>query len=76
MPTLDQPVTLDHDALISRPPLARELTLRRLSCALTQRRVAQLVGIHPVSLSAFEAGSATPSGATLKRLREALPWPE
>lgn len=44
----------------------------RLKRKLTQRVLAERVGIHPIYLAQLEAGTKTPSLRTLERLAKAL----
>lgn len=54
--------------LDARPPLAREITIRRVAANLTQRELASRVGITWASIENIEQGRVRPSTALLSRI--------
>jgi len=62
------------DVLAQRPPLAREITARRVAAGLTQRQLADLIGCHVVSIGDMERGVFNPSEAMLAKVKAALEW--
>lgn len=54
---------------------ADELRRLRLAAGLTQQALAQQVGLHPITITRYEAGALTPRPATSKRLASALGVP-
>jgi transcriptional regulator with XRE-family HTH domain len=62
------------DVLEARPRLAREITERRIQAGISQRVLAERVGCHVLTISAFEVGRQTPSPRTLDRIKAQLGW--
>ena len=62
------------DVLGARPPLARALTEHRVEAGLSQQTLADRVGVHVLTISAFEVGRMVPSERTLARIKAALGW--
>lgn len=57
-----------------RPPLAREITVRRIAAGLTQVVLAERVGINHMTLGFYEQGRMVPSEKTLAKIKAALGW--
>jgi DNA-binding XRE family transcriptional regulator len=54
--------------LDARPPLAREITIRRVLANMTQRELASRVGITWASLENIEQGRVRPGTTLLTRI--------
>jgi DNA-binding XRE family transcriptional regulator len=62
------------DVLEARPTLAREITERRVGALISQRELAERIGVHVLTISAFEVGRMVPSVRTLAKIKVALGW--
>jgi len=62
------------EVLNARPPLARELTWRRIQAGISQRTLAERVGVHMQSISFYETARMVPSARTLAKLKAELGW--
>jgi DNA-binding XRE family transcriptional regulator len=57
-----------------RPPLAREITMRRIAAGLTQVTLAERVGVSHMTIGFYEQGRMVPSDRTLAKIKAALGW--
>lgn len=65
-------VVVASPSLVERPPLARDLYVRRIEREITQGELASRVGCSQPEISEYEHGRKTPRPDRLRRLLEAL----
>ena len=65
-------MSLAEEVKASRLPPARVAKAIRESAGVTQRRLAEEVGVHPVTVCRWESQTRTPRGSRRRRYAEVL----
>jgi transcriptional regulator with XRE-family HTH domain len=64
------------DVLATRPPLSRAISEHRIAAGISQRALAELVGVNPAWMSDIERGLGKPSASLLAQIKDVLQWTE